>query len=130
MADRVWWRYAMTVAHLPPGPPCSSGLRTGCALGSNHAFRMFIRIVQRPSGGRVGQPGALKGGGEHAANTVLGDRAVLAADASLEQQWGGFPPGAFVDVVGAHERDRSRSCRVRRIRVESTSASSGLTSIL
>ena len=42
-AGRAWWRCATMVARSPRGPRCSSAPRIGCALGSNHASRMFIR---------------------------------------------------------------------------------------
>ena len=79
-------------------------------VGEEHPAEVVRGVVQRGAGG-VGQPGAGQGAGEDLADGGGGDRAVLGADAPLEQHRGGRQPEAFVVVVGGDERDGRGRCR-------------------
>ena len=72
-------------------------------VGEEHPAEVVGGVVQRGAGG-AGQCGAGQGAGEDLADGGGGDRAVLGADAPLEQHRGGRQPQAFVIVVGGDER--------------------------
>lgn len=61
-----------------------------------------VRCVAKRGAGGVGQAGVDERLAEHCANGLIGERAVLAADFSLEQQRGRLLPRTFAAVVGAN----------------------------
>ncbi|BBJ37758.1 hypothetical protein SSPO_004760 [Streptomyces antimycoticus] len=83
-------------------------------------------VAERGAGG-VGQAGVDEGLVQHGADGFIGERAVLAADAPLEQQRGGLLPLAFAAVVGADQGTAPVVFRTRQMIVLRTSASPGLT---
>jgi len=60
-------------------------------VGEEHPAKVVRRVMQRGAAG-IGQAGAGQRGGEDLADGGGGDRAVLGADAPLEQHRGGRQP--------------------------------------